>query len=80
MSLSKLFPFPLSRYANGVLWRLPVHGVRLVIYDQLNPHYAKYYTKAEAKTFLHRAGFINIQVQRRLGYSWTVYGRKALMP
>jgi SAM-dependent methyltransferase len=78
MYLCKIFPLPLNSYVKNVLCHMSAHGVRLVIYDQLNPHFAKYYTKAEAESLLQNAGFIELKLHQRLGYSWTVYGRKPL--
>ena len=76
INLCKVFPLPLASYAKNILSQMPAHGIRLVIYDQLNPHYAKYYTKIEAEALLQEAGFIEIKLHQRLGYSWTLYGRK----
>jgi hypothetical protein len=49
---------------------------RVVIYDQLNPAYAKYYTSQEAHDVLARQGFSGIRLHHRHGYSWTVVGAK----
>ena len=76
MILSKIFPLPLKDYVKNILSTMPPHGVRLIIYDQLNPHYAKYYKKEEAKTLLKKAGFVDIRICQRFGYSWTVHARK----
>ena len=38
---------PLRDYMSNILGRLHADSRRVVIYDQLNPHYAKYYTRAE---------------------------------
>ena len=78
MVVAKVLPVPLANYVKNVLWRMPVQGVRLVIYDQLNPHYARYYTQEEAQALLCKAGFVDIRTYQRLGYSWTVYGRKPI--
>jgi hypothetical protein len=48
----------------------------LVIYDQLKPAHAKYYTHAEALSLMRRAGFSDIQAHHRRGYSWTVIGTR----
>ena len=50
----------------------------LTIYDQLNPAYAKYYTQAEARDLLAGAGFTDLQISHRHGYSWTVMGKRPL--
>ena len=45
-----------------------------MIFDQLNPAYAKYYKKKEIEKELLDAGFINLKFHHRHGYSWTVVG------
>jgi hypothetical protein len=55
---------------------MPPDKRRLVIYDQLNPAYAKYYTQTEAEQLLARAGFSDVRTYHRHGYSWTVIGTK----
>jgi hypothetical protein len=47
---------------------------RLVIYDQLNPTYAKYHKRHEAIALLEKSGFINVKAHHRHGYSWCVLG------
>ena len=60
----------------SVLARFPRDKRRLVIYDQLNPAYAKYYREHEARALLSDAGFRNVRLHHRHGYSWTVIGEK----
>jgi len=48
----------------------------LIIYDQLRPTYAKYYTGAEACALLASAGFSDVRAHHRHGYSWAVVGTK----
>lgn len=48
----------------------------LTIFDQLNPEYAKYYTKEETLKLLKDAGFKDIKIEYRHKYSWTAVGRK----
>jgi SAM-dependent methyltransferase len=76
IALCRILPLPLRHYARNVLAKLTRDKRRLVIYDQLNPAYAKYYRREEAVDLLRRAGFVEIQVHHRHGYSWTVMGRK----
>ena len=45
-----------------------------MIFDQLNPAYAKYYKKNEIEKELLDAGFVNLKFYHRHGYSWTVVG------
>jgi hypothetical protein len=49
---------------------------KLVIYDQLNPSYVKFYTGAEVRSLLERAGFTGVALHHRRGYSWTALGVK----
>ena len=69
-------PLPLGSYVDRVLRKLTREQRRLVIYDQLNPAYAKYYRRAEAEALLADAGFTDIRLEHRHGYSWTVIGTK----
>ena len=47
-----------------------------VIFDQMKPAYAKYYRREEAMQLVRSAGFENVRVHHRHGYSWTVLGTK----
>jgi len=68
---------PMRDYMVSILGRLPPDKRRVVIYDQLNPHYAKYYTRDEALRLMQNAPF-EIAVHHRRSYSWVVIGRKPL--
>lgn len=72
----KRFPLPLRRYMLEVIGRLSPEQRRLVVYDQLNPAFAKYYRRNEAVALLEAGGFENIRVYHRLGYSWSLVGVK----
>ena len=69
-------PLPLREYTLSVLEKMSPEKRRLIIYDQLNPEYAKYYTRVEAEKLLLDARFEDIRIHHRHGYSWTVIGRK----
>jgi SAM-dependent methyltransferase len=71
-------PLPLRGYMMSVLEKMSSEKRRLIIYDQLNPAYAKYYTEYEAKKLLSNGKFVNIRIHHRHGYSWTVIGTKPL--
>jgi SAM-dependent methyltransferase len=75
-ALCSFLPLPMRDYVVNVFSRFERQKRYLVIYDQLNPHYAKYYRKAEAISLLSEAGFHNIQAYRRHGYSWTIIGTR----
>jgi SAM-dependent methyltransferase len=70
---------PLRGYMLCVLEKMPRDKRKLIIYDQLNPSYAKYYTRFEAKKLLIDGKFDNVKVHHRHGYSWTVVGTKPLV-
>jgi len=69
-------PLPLRGYMLSVLERMSPEKRRLIIYDQLNPSYAKYYTRQEAERLLIDGKFENVRAHHRHGYSWTVIGTK----
>jgi SAM-dependent methyltransferase len=73
----RLVKLPLSDYIVNVLFRMAPEKRRLVIYDQLNPAYAKYYTENEAADLMRRAGFSGVSVLSRRGYSWIAVGEKS---
>lgn len=75
--LCRLLPFlPLADYMRNVFGRFSRDKRRLVVYDQLKPAYAKYYTQAEARSLLESAGFVDVKLYHRRSYSWTVHGRR----
>src|SRR5262249_25407525 len=74
----RYLPLPLRAYVREVFGKLERRRRYEVIFDQLNPAYAKYYRKEEAQLLFERAGFVDIDVHHRHGYSWTVVGRRPL--
>jgi len=74
--LCRWISLPLKDYIINVFFKMSPDKRRLVIYDQLNPAYAKYYTRHEAENLLIRNGFQKVQIFHRHGYSWTVVGEK----
>jgi SAM-dependent methyltransferase len=72
----RFLPLPLRDYINNVSSKFSWQKRFLVIYDQLNPAYAKYYTGDEASSLLADAGFRDVKSYHRHGYSWTVTGTK----
>lgn len=72
----KRLPLPLHGYMLSILEKMSPEKRRLIIYDQLNPSFAKYYTRSEATKLLSDAKFVNIRIHHRHGYSWTVIGTK----
>jgi SAM-dependent methyltransferase len=72
----RFLPLPLRGYVSRVLAKLDRRRRFEVIFDQLNPAYAKYYPEAEARALFEAAGFVDIRLHHRHGYSWTVIGRR----
>ena len=66
----------LRRYLQEVYLRFDPPVRRLVIIDQINPQWAKYYQGEEIKALVRDAGFADVRAHHRHGYSWTVIGRK----
>ena len=74
--LSKVLPLPLRGYMRVFIDKVDDYTVKHVIYDQLDPHYAKYYRREEAFELLENGGFKDIRIYHRQEYSWTVIGTK----
>jgi len=71
------FPLPLREYLLSIFEKMSPEKRKLIIYDQLNPAYAKYYSRQEAIKLLEDGGFVNVRIHHRHGYSWTVIGTKS---
>jgi SAM-dependent methyltransferase len=76
MWLCRLLPLPLRRYFVDIFSKLAPDKRRLVLYDQLNPAYAKYYWQQEVRALLEEAGFADVRLYHRHGYSWTALAVK----
>jgi SAM-dependent methyltransferase len=74
--LCRMIHLPLADYMINVIGKMSPSKQYLIIYDQLNPAYAKYYFRAEAEDLLRQAGFQDVKSHHRRGYSWTVIGTK----
>jgi SAM-dependent methyltransferase len=74
--LCNFLPLPMQGYMRDHLGRLDPDKRRLTIFDQLNPSYAKYYTREEAQALFAAAGFVDIVLHHRHGYSWSLIGTK----
>ncbi|NIY75419.1 class I SAM-dependent methyltransferase [Thalassospira sp. HF15] len=75
--LSSVLPLPLRSYMRRVFGKVSYSKKHLIVFDQLNPQWAKYYRKQEAIDLLKRNGFVDVFAHHRHGYSWTVVGKKA---
>jgi len=76
LQAARWLPLPLASYMRRVMLPLTPAKRRVVIYDQLNPAYAKYYTRDEAREALAKVGFADLRLHHRHGYSWTVVGTR----
>ncbi|MDX2287725.1 MAG: class I SAM-dependent methyltransferase [Hyphomicrobiaceae bacterium] len=76
--LARFLPLPMRDYMRNHLAKVDRRMRRITIFDQLNPAYAKYYFQPEARALLEDAGFSNVRLYHRHGYSWTVIGDKPL--
>jgi SAM-dependent methyltransferase len=74
--LCRILPLPLRSYALGTLARLGRMQRKLVIYDQLNPSYVHFYTGDEIRGAVAAAGFSDVRLHHRRGYSWTVLAHR----
>jgi SAM-dependent methyltransferase len=74
--LCRWLPLPLGDYLRHTFARLSRPKRRLTLYDQLNPSYVRYYRGAEVRELLERAGFREVRLHHRRGYSWTALGVK----
>jgi hypothetical protein len=80
IGLAKYFPVPLRRYVTEILARFSRSKRYLVIYDQLKPAFAKYYKEYEVRKLLEEAGFEDVKLHHRHGYSWTAVASKNPTP
>lgn len=71
----RLLPLPMAKYMRGYYSRLDRYSRKVVIYDQLNPSYVRYYGREEFRSLLEESGFTDIQMHHRLGSSWSVVAR-----
>jgi SAM-dependent methyltransferase len=73
---AKSASLPSRDYILNVLAPMSKDKRYLVIYDQLNPTWAKYYSRQEAISLLEAAGFVDVRAYHRRGYSWTAIGTR----
>jgi len=70
-------PLPMRRHLVNVMAKYSHRQRFLVVFDQLNPSYARYYTGAEVRDLFERNGFTNVELYHRHGHSWAVRGTKS---
>jgi SAM-dependent methyltransferase len=74
--LCRTLPLPMRSYVLNHLSKADRRMRRITVFDQLNPAYAKYYRGEEASALITEAGFEDVKLYHRHGYSWTVIGIK----
>jgi len=74
--LCRHITLPMRTYMLNHIGKLNQYSRRITIYDQLNPTWARYYTRAEAESLLRNNGFSDVRSFHRHGYSWTVIGTR----
>jgi SAM-dependent methyltransferase len=74
--LCKSWPLPMRAYMVDHIGKLSDEWRRVTIYDQLNPAYAKYYSREDARSLFESAGFSDVRLHHRHGYSWLVVGTR----
>jgi SAM-dependent methyltransferase len=75
-AVCKLLSLPLHNYFNAVFSKMAWRERVLLVFDQLNPAYTHYYTGAEVRSLFERAGFVDVKMVHRYGYSWAAIGSK----
>ena len=74
--MCRWFSLPLRSYVRGVLARTTRDVRKVTIYDQLNSTYVRYHRQQEVEALLADAGFTDIHLHHRRGYSWSAIGTK----
>jgi SAM-dependent methyltransferase len=76
IAMAKVFPLPMRDYMLSLFQKLSWEKRNYVIFDQLNPSYAKYHKTREVESLMNNAGFSVVDIINRHGYSWTVVAKK----
>ena len=74
--LCKIFNMPLKDYFKNVFSKCSYKKREEIIFDQLNPSFAKYFKKEELEALLKTSGFKKIEIHNRHNYSWTAVAEK----
>ena len=74
--LCRIFNMPLKDYFKNVFSKCSFKKREEIIFDQLNPSFAKYFKKEELLSLMETSGFKNIKIHNRYNYSWTAIGEK----
>lgn len=75
--LCRFLPLPLKGYFTKVFNKFDFSNKALVVFDQLNPTHAKYYSKKDLEDLVSKTPFKKISnMSHRAKYSWTVLCEK----
>ena len=74
--LCKFFELPLKKYFINFFNKCSFEKRRYIIFDQLNPSYAKYFKESELKEILKKTNFEIIHIKNRHNYSYTAVCKK----
>ena len=75
--LCRYINLPLKKYLINNFSKFSWEKRKYVIFDQLNPTYAHFYTKKELRKLLNNANFKNLRFFHKDKYSWTVVCKKS---
>lgn len=76
ITLCLFIKLPMREYMLNVFRKCSFSKRNYIIFDQLNPSFAKYYKKTEVEELLKESGFKNIKIYHRHNYSWFAIGEK----
>jgi len=76
VALARICRVPMGSYFVNHYARLPRKSKQVTLFDQLNPCVARYYREAEIRGLMEEAGFAEVRLYHRHGYSWTVRGTR----
>ena len=74
--LCKFMNLPMKNYMLNVFNKCSYEKRNYIIFDQLNPSFAKYYKKKEIEELIKNSGFSKSEIFHRRGYSWTIIATK----
>ena len=74
--LCKILPLPMRNYMLRIFNKCSYKKRNLMIFDQLNPSFSKYFKKEELEILLKKSGFKKFQLIHRHKYSWTIIAEK----
>lgn len=67
---------PLTKYLSNLFSKCSRKHKKYIVFDQLNPMYAKYYKKHEAIGLVSQFGLELVSIHHRNSYSWTLITKK----